>query len=197
VHWLVECKSWKAAIPKEKVLALRAIVDDTGADRGFIMAEGGYQSGALEASRHANITLTSLKDLKETLAYEVGMMKLRSILDRVASSRDRYWSISKSDRIDLGLRPPVPALGYSGDLVCRAVEHTAQQALFHGFPVVYDRTTTALSAFGGRGRDLGDGPVDGNCKGPCELYDMLDAELSELERRLDAGEAALRDRTDP
>lgn len=71
------------------------------------MAEGGYQSGALEASRYANITLTSLKDLKETLAYEVGTMKLRSILDRVASSRDRYWSISKSDRIDLGLRPPV------------------------------------------------------------------------------------------
>src|SRR5437773_4481852 len=57
IMWLVECKDWSTRVTKEKVLALRTIVDDTGADRGFIMAESGYQSGALEAARLTNITL--------------------------------------------------------------------------------------------------------------------------------------------
>jgi hypothetical protein len=101
VVWLIECKAWKTAIPKEKVLALRSIVDDTGADRGFIMAESGFQSGALEASRYANVVLTSINDLKETLAYDLGVVKLRSIVERAQACRDRYWAIGKSDRIDL------------------------------------------------------------------------------------------------
>src|SRR3979409_1054615 len=45
--WLVECKHWKSPVSKEKVFTLRSIVEDTGSDRGFIMAEGGYQTGAL------------------------------------------------------------------------------------------------------------------------------------------------------
>ena len=62
VLWLVECKAWKTAIPKEKVLALRTIVDDVGADRGFIMAESGYQSGALlHLALNAIVMLTSLR----------------------------------------------------------------------------------------------------------------------------------------
>jgi hypothetical protein len=28
IMWLVECKHWQSPIPKEKVLALRSIVDD-------------------------------------------------------------------------------------------------------------------------------------------------------------------------
>jgi hypothetical protein len=61
--WLVECKAWSSAVPKEKVFALRTIVEDTGADRGFVMAEKGYQSGALEAARLTNVMLTSRADL--------------------------------------------------------------------------------------------------------------------------------------
>ena len=45
--WIVECKAWKRKVPKERVGTLRNIVDDVGADRGFLMAEGGYQPGAL------------------------------------------------------------------------------------------------------------------------------------------------------
>src|SRR5262245_38306209 len=76
ITWIVECKAWNSAVPKEKVLALRAIVEDTGSDRGFIMAENGYQSGALEAARLTNILLTSLADLKETLNLELGISRL-------------------------------------------------------------------------------------------------------------------------
>ena len=63
--WVVECKAWKNNIPKEKVMALAAIVQDIGADRGLLLSEVGFQSGALRAARSSNITLTSLDDLSQ------------------------------------------------------------------------------------------------------------------------------------
>jgi hypothetical protein len=62
-NWVIECKAWKNNIPKEKVMALSAIVQDVGADRGFLLSEVGFQSGAIRAARTSNITLTSLEDL--------------------------------------------------------------------------------------------------------------------------------------
>lgn len=191
VLWLVECKAWKSAVPKEKVLTLRTIVDDTGADRGFLMAESGYQSGALEAARLTNVLLTSLADLKETLTYELGMSQLKTLFARVDSSRERYWKIDKSDRIALGLRPDVPEVGFSAQVVLDAVLHTLVRATLDGFPIKYDRTFAALLAHSSWGRL----PIQPGDKGilntPTELFGVLDAELSEVERRLNAAEAAL------
>lgn len=65
--WVVECKFWTTKVPKEKVLALKAIVDDVGADRGILVSEVGFQPGAQDAARGSNITLiTSLKDFEKT-----------------------------------------------------------------------------------------------------------------------------------
>jgi hypothetical protein len=65
--WVVECKLWTARVPKEKVLALKSIVDDLGADRGIIVSEVGFQSGAYDAARGTNITLvTSLDEFERT-----------------------------------------------------------------------------------------------------------------------------------
>jgi restriction system protein len=62
--WLVECKHWNTPVSKLHVLALREIVSDTGADRGIMMAESGYQSGAVEAANLTNVQLTSLAELR-------------------------------------------------------------------------------------------------------------------------------------
>lgn len=65
--WIVECKLWKTKVPKEKVMALKSIVDDVGADRGIIVSEEGFQSGAFDAVRDTNITLvTSLDEFERT-----------------------------------------------------------------------------------------------------------------------------------
>lgn len=65
--WVIECKLWKARVPKEKVLALKALIDDLGADRGIIISEKGFQPGAQDAARGTNITLvTSLDDFAKT-----------------------------------------------------------------------------------------------------------------------------------
>jgi hypothetical protein len=75
IRWVVECKDWSTNIPKEKVLALQSIIQDVGADRGILLSEVGFQSGAIRASRNTNITLTSLADLRsnsqEAIAQEV------------------------------------------------------------------------------------------------------------------------------
>jgi hypothetical protein len=190
VVWLVECKAWRSRVPKEKVLALRTIVDDAGADRGFVMAERGYQSGALEAARLANTTLTSLSDLRETLAYELGLSRLRTLAARLDACQRRYWNIGKYDRIDHDLRPEIGAIGYSGHVVITAVNYTLSRALMHGFPVSYDRVEAALSSHGSGLPDPAPGDP-GAISSPIELFDILNEELGDLERRLGEAEAAL------
>lgn len=65
LNWVIDCKDWKTNVPREKVLALAAVVRDVGADRGFLLSEIGFQSGALRVAHNANITLTNVADLRE------------------------------------------------------------------------------------------------------------------------------------
>lgn len=65
--WIIECKLWKSRVTKEKVLVLKSILEDLGADRGIIVSEMGFQSGAQDAARGTNITLvTSLQEFEKT-----------------------------------------------------------------------------------------------------------------------------------
>ena len=194
VLWLVECKHWKTRIAKEKVFALRTIVDDTGADRGFIMAENGFQSGALEAACYANVMLSSLRELGETLSFEIGKVKLQSIDSRIESCAERYWAISKTDRIRYNLRQDVFSLGYSGAAVIKAVESTLRRAAHRGFPISYNRSEAALAASIGPGIYPDDPDDQSVISTPFQLYDVLHEEMSLLESRLDVAEAALQTR---
>lgn len=38
-RWVVECKYWKSAVPKEKVMALASVIQDVGADRGILLSK--------------------------------------------------------------------------------------------------------------------------------------------------------------
>jgi hypothetical protein len=64
--WVVENKYWNSPVPKEKVLALKSVVEDVGADRGLLLSTAGFQSGAVHASEKTNITLTDLDSFRET-----------------------------------------------------------------------------------------------------------------------------------
>jgi len=63
--WVIECKLYNRPIPKEKVLALKGVVDDVGADRGILIAESGCQPGAHAAAQSTNIELLTLAELHE------------------------------------------------------------------------------------------------------------------------------------
>lgn len=73
--WVVEAKKWKSKINKLQVLGLRTIINDIGADKGFIISEMGFQSGAIEAAFNSNIKLMSLNQLisetKELMQNEI------------------------------------------------------------------------------------------------------------------------------
>ena len=66
VTWIVECKCWQNPVNKLHVLALREIVADTGADRGILLSERGFQIGAKEAAALTNVHLQSLACLLYT-----------------------------------------------------------------------------------------------------------------------------------
>lgn len=83
--WVIECKHWNSGVTKEKVLVLRSVVEDVGADRGILISVAGYQSGAVRASEKTNITLTDLDGLKETAREDL----LSSILHRIETRATR------------------------------------------------------------------------------------------------------------
>jgi restriction system protein len=204
--WLVECKHWKMPVSKLHVLALRGIVSDVGADRGILMAEKGFQSGAYEAAELTNIQLTSLTDLKASASYALGMAGLRVIQERVDQCHERYRGLSKNTRIEFSLRPPVHVFwGYSAHAVLNVADYVLNYAFSRGFPVMDDggiiwpeRTpdgarnnltkTPAELVSWLEGRAAG----VRNCmaKTPVELIESLESLINDLEDRLDVAYAA-------
>lgn len=107
VLWIVECKLWKTAVPKEKVVALQQIAQDVGADRAFLVAETGFQAGAIRAARFSSITLTSLPDLGEN-AKEIAVASQLSGVSRAFAEADHRVNLWFSDSADVpGPRPGV------------------------------------------------------------------------------------------
>jgi hypothetical protein len=84
-NWVIECKDWRRPVPKEKVMALRAIVEDVGADKGILVAESGYQEGAKAAAELTNIVLTTLEELRFRTTYDFEKFMLDD-LERTAIS---------------------------------------------------------------------------------------------------------------
>jgi len=55
--YLCECKYWKSNVPKTVVHGFRTVVQDYGANWGFIISSKGYQSGAYEAAQNTPVLL--------------------------------------------------------------------------------------------------------------------------------------------
>jgi restriction system protein len=189
IMWIVECKAWMSRVPKEKVLALRQIVDDVGADRGFMMAEAGYQSGALQAALLSNVTLTSVAELTERLRYDLAMTKLAKLERRADEARQRYWHLDKTARIESGLRPDVGGAGYSGNQVISAVDYALREVRLKGFPVIWDPLAAVLASYGSR--YVPSHEAETTAIGEPELlFKVLDSELATLEAKLHDAEAS-------
>lgn len=144
IVWLIECKYWKTRVSKLHVLALREVVSDIGADRGILLAEGGFQSGAIEAATLTNVHVTSLADVQMTAKSEILSMRLRDLYDRMEACRERYWSIPKEERIEQGLRPDVGTPGYSSVHTIDLVSGLLSKA-FRGTYPIENETLIALA----------------------------------------------------
>lgn len=77
--WITECKLWNRAVTKEKVSALKDIVNDLAADRGLLMSEKGFQSGAVRLAATKNITLSSLDELWANADQQVQAARIETV----------------------------------------------------------------------------------------------------------------------
>lgn len=62
---ICECKFWKANVPKETIHAFRTVMQETGANRGYIISRTGFQSGAQSAAQSTNIELVTFAEFQE------------------------------------------------------------------------------------------------------------------------------------
>ena len=95
--WVVECKYWNTNVPKEKVLALQAIVDDVGADRGVLISKTGFQSGAIRLAQKSNITLTSLENLAEDLKKDSTKITIETLETNLLKVTHQIFALLKTE----------------------------------------------------------------------------------------------------
>lgn len=178
ITWLVECKHWKTRVSKLHVLALREIVADVGADRGILLSEAGFQSGAIEAANLTNVQVTTLAEVSATAKNDICSMRLRELYDRIENCNDRYWDIPKDQRIEHGLRPGVGECAYSG---ARVIE-PCRDLLSRAFRGLYPVKSEALAALVTPG-------LPEQINSPEEVVAVVEPMVSELEQKLAAYEA--------
>lgn len=182
VIWIVECKHWSTPVTKLHVLALREIVTDIGADRGILLCEAGFQSGALEAATLTNVQATSLAALRGTASAEFTAMRLRELFDRAEKCRAHYWDLPKDARIRSGLRPDVSSGDtYSGNVVVELAIDLLGRALRGAYPFMLE-SMQGWAIFG----------EDRQFASAAELLAVVEPMIVDLERRLAVCEASLK-----
>jgi hypothetical protein len=182
VVWIVECKHWSTPVNKLHVLGLRQIVSDLGVDRGILLCEVGFQSGAAEAAALTNVHLTSLADLRGTASTEFTAMRLRELFDVAEACRVRYWDLPKEARIESGLRPDIGSGDlYSGNHIVEVASDLLAKALRGNYPV----TLTCMEGFATFKEDR----MFGSAK---EILSVVEPMLVDLDARLTKCEAMLK-----
>jgi hypothetical protein len=78
---LCECKHWQAAVNQAIVHGFRTVMADAGADRGYIISTGGFQSGAMEAARLSNIRLLTWPEFQSEFEPDYYEYYVRDRLD--------------------------------------------------------------------------------------------------------------------
>lgn len=174
-RWVVECKHWQSAVDKLHVIALRQIVTDLGADRGVILCEAGFQSGAVEAAYLSNVQVTSLAALAITSRNALQGNRIRDLYDRSEACYTAYWNIPKVVRIDKGLRfEGGEAVLYSGARVLEVSRELLGRALRGEYPIK-DHGAYLLFA-----------KVPDRFDDPQAVADFLEPLIHDLEQRLAA-----------
>ncbi|MES0205225.1 restriction endonuclease [Mesorhizobium sp. LNHC209A00] len=90
-----ECKNWKARIPKEIVHACRTVMQETGANNGYIISREGFQSGAIEAVAATNINLVTFEQFQERFFEKWYRNRLWAIEDSLHGFHTYYEMLGK------------------------------------------------------------------------------------------------------
>ncbi|SUJ16221.1 Uncharacterised protein [Sphingobacterium spiritivorum] len=135
LKWIIEAKKWQSKINKLQVLGLRTIVDDIGADKGFIISECGFQKGAIEASGNTNIHLLTFNELKVQTREFIEKDIFKHFLDRLELINRRYRSHNKFIREKYDLKLDHGDRHYSVFFVILKAEEAINLALKKEYPI--------------------------------------------------------------
>ncbi|MBW1925404.1 MAG: restriction endonuclease [Deltaproteobacteria bacterium] len=152
--WVIECKFWNSAVPKEKVLVLRSVVEDAGADKGILISEAGFQSGAVGACKRTNITLTDFHRLKESSQEDLVSSLLHQIETRTIELKQALHNLYRVEQTKFFLIAK-PRPGVDGKAVGHAtaklsmLEYGFEQVRFKKtpYPVRFDDTGKTIVAY--------------------------------------------------
>lgn len=143
--WVIECKLYSKPVPKEKILALKGVVDDVGADRGILIAEAGCQPGAHAAAQSTNIELLTFTELCGRAKADLLFIVFKKLAERTIllyeSIHELFWP--EPEPWYSTPRPGVDEEGYrtqSGKLAM--LKFKMEQAKLGQFPVVLGATYT-------------------------------------------------------
>lgn len=165
------------------MLALREIVNDTGSDRGILLAESGFQSGAVEAARLTNVQVTSLVEVQTSATIEIHSMKLRELFDRLEWCREIYWGLPKDVRILSGLRPDIGEIGFSGDWAVKAGDELISKGFRGELPISPDIMNQVLS------QEILEQPMPVQFDSMNDLLSFLEPLVDTLEKKLEVSMA--------
>lgn len=139
---LIECKCWKTRVPQKELLALKAIVDDVGANLGILVSKVGHQKGKreyLDSSINVQaLTLAELEALKLTEALtlaEVEALKLKEalILKEISGPREMHVGVCS----DCGRQVTYPfGLTQGKNLSCSNCYRSRSLADYVGFDLI-------------------------------------------------------------
>ncbi|WP_316225548.1 restriction endonuclease [Bradyrhizobium sp. SZCCHNS3052] len=180
-HWIVECKYWKSAVPKEKVLALKSIVEDTGADRGILVSESGHQAGAIDAARLTNITLISLEDLRSAARADLLSLGLSQVHKRAAQMKGYVFSLWETTKHSAGYFESRIRAEVDGALALRIggavsiLGMGVEQAMLGRFPA-------PLPVLNDSDRIVRANSLNEFVAAASELLDRLDVQIAELKQ---------------
>ncbi|MEG2653691.1 MAG: restriction endonuclease, partial [Ruthenibacterium sp.] len=76
---ICECKYWNTPVPKEKVHAFRAVVQDSGASIGLLISKVGFQSGTIEAANYSNVQLVTWQQFTDIISNRWIVARLKEI----------------------------------------------------------------------------------------------------------------------
>jgi hypothetical protein len=94
-RWVVECKDYQDSVPKGKVLALKALVEDVGADRGILVTQADLQADAIEAAQTGNVTLVMCEALAELVEADVLEIRAYRLEATLAGLLQRALNLSQ------------------------------------------------------------------------------------------------------
>lgn len=124
VIWVIEAKYWNKKVSKLHVLALRSIIDDIGADKGFIISKKGFQKGALEANKNTDINLITFDEFISQTIDETYYYQLSFVKERIRYLYIKYFAHSKKTRIKYEIRSDLFDLNKLGGLFPNFILYT-------------------------------------------------------------------------